>query len=222
MRQFMCQHGLLLLRIDPVQNVYRLFLRIVVSRDLLLQHRHQKWPQLKIPWNQPEFFQHLRRPLQPLRILVVLHSLVQIRLHFLPIRQFAFDLMLDRQSGIAARKLNQLIHRPKQFLSLLRRNNFFWSRSSRRRRSGSLCSADALARGFLIRWGLRGRPLCRWSLRLRSRRLRTGLICRRLAFVGRRLRLLTPRPNTNNRHQQEQKKCRNTTQLHQCHPERSE
>jgi len=66
----MRQHWLLLVRIDPVQQIDGLGLWIVVPGHLLPQQCHQKSLQIKVSRQQPEFLQHQFRPLQALRIFV--------------------------------------------------------------------------------------------------------------------------------------------------------
>ena len=142
-RQFVRQHRLLLFDIHPVQQIHSSCFDVVVSRHLLPQHRHQEGGQVEVPRQQPEFLQHRRRPLQSLRVLVVLHALLDVGLHLVALGQPALHLVLDREARVLAGKLQDLVHRAEKFLRLFGRDD------------GFLCGAGALARGGLDWSGLR-------------------------------------------------------------------
>jgi len=137
-RQFVRQHRTLRVRIHPVQQVHRLGLRVVVSRNLLFEHRHQKGLQIEIARQQPEFLKHHFRALQPLGVLVFFHSFLDKVLHLAAFDEAPLHLRLDRQLRILAGEFQDLVHRLEQLLRLLRRNDLFWR---------SLLGPGALARG---------------------------------------------------------------------------
>ncbi len=105
MRQLMRQHRLLLIRLNPVQQVHRLRLVVVEPRNLLRQQRQQKRPQMKVAVQQAELLQHDLRPLHPLRALVLVELLLQIAIHLIARDQFA--LHADARSAASYRLLTK-------------------------------------------------------------------------------------------------------------------
>ncbi len=84
MGEFVRQHRLLNVRLHPVEQIDALRLGIVVSGHLLAQQTQKLRVQIVSRRKQPEFLQHEPRLLQPLRIFIVLHALVNVALHRLP------------------------------------------------------------------------------------------------------------------------------------------
>ena len=125
-RQFVRQHWTLRLHVHPVQQVYGLGFGVVVSRHLLLEERNQKRLQIEIARQQSKFLQHDFRALQPLRILVLLHVLLDKGLHLAALHQPPLDLLFDGQLRLPAGKLQDLVNRLEKLLGFLRGDDLFW------------------------------------------------------------------------------------------------
>ena len=122
MRQLMHQHRLLRLRVNPVQQINRLRLGVVIACDLLLQQLQHERLQLKVAVQQPKLLQHNLPALHPLRVLVLVELIRQVFLHRVPAGQRPLYLVLDRQPALLRGIFRQLIHAAEQLLRLLGSN----------------------------------------------------------------------------------------------------
>ena len=159
-RQFMRQHWLLLVRIDPIEQIHRLVIRVVVARHLFTQQFEHESFQVEIARDQSKFLQNNFRPLQLLRGFVFLETLDEESLHVVPAGELPFYLMLDRQRGIVALNLQNRVDGIEKFLFLSLRDSVLGL---------DLRVCRSLRIRSLLRCGLlnRRRWLCR---RLRLRR----------------------------------------------------
>jgi hypothetical protein len=80
-RQLVREDRLLLFDVQPVQQIHGFGFNVVISRNLLPQHRHEKFGEFKIARYQSKLLEHLRRPLQTFGILIVLEAFFDILLH---------------------------------------------------------------------------------------------------------------------------------------------
>ena len=118
----MCQHRLLLVRLNPVQQVHSLRLVVVEPGNLLRQQGEKKRAQMEIAVKQTELLQHNLRALHTFCAFVLLKFFPKVVIDLIARNQFALHRVLNRQLGIAAGKTQNLIHRAKQLLRLLFRH----------------------------------------------------------------------------------------------------
>ena len=71
MRQFVRQHRLLLVGAQPVEQIHGLGFGIVISRHLLFQQHHQKFPQVEVSGQKAKFLEHQLGAAQALGIFVL-------------------------------------------------------------------------------------------------------------------------------------------------------
>ena len=128
MGEFVRQYRLLNVRLHPVQEIDALRLGIVVGCNLLAQQAKKLRVQVVARRKQAEFLQHQPGLLQPLRVLIVLHALVNVLLHRLAGDEVTLDLVLDRQAGVVAGELQDFIDRTEEFLGLRLGDASLWLR----------------------------------------------------------------------------------------------
>ena len=58
MCQFVSEHWLLLLGIEPIEQVHSFGLGIVVAGDLLLEQRYKKFPKIEVTRQKAKLFQY--------------------------------------------------------------------------------------------------------------------------------------------------------------------
>ena len=147
-RQFVRQHRLLLVGLNPVQQVHSLCLVVVETGNLFGQQGDEERLQLEVAVQQPKLLQHCLRARQPFCPFVLFKPLAEILVHLIACHQLAFDGVLYRQLRILAGKLQYFVDGLEQLFRLFFRQRSAWlvlfgvcgwGRCSYRRRRRLLC-----------------------------------------------------------------------------------
>ena len=115
--QFVSHDRLLLFHGDPIEQVHRFRLRIVVTCHFFLQKRNEESFEIEITREQAKFLQNEFGAAQTLRILVV-HVFRKVGLDFSAAGQLAFYFPLNGQAGLFTVELHDFVDGMEQLLGL--------------------------------------------------------------------------------------------------------
>src|SRR5579859_1516651 len=101
----------------PVEKIHRSGFGIVVTGNFFAKQRHQKRFEVEVAGKQAELFQYEFRAAETLRVFVV-EVLGQVGNDFVAAGQLAFDFPLDGKARLLAVKIQNLVYRVEEFLSL--------------------------------------------------------------------------------------------------------
>ena len=109
MSQLMGHHRLLLVGIDPIENVDGFGFGVVVGFDLFFEQRQQKRLQLKVAVEQAEFFKHDFIALETLGAFVLIKLSVEVTFNSGAGSEGALDGALDGQPGFIGGEFDEFV-----------------------------------------------------------------------------------------------------------------
>ena len=122
MGQLVRQHRLLLVRLDPVQQIHSLRLVVVKPSDLLRQQRKKKGAQMKVAIEQAQTSSAQSRSAPYASRLRPRRTSPEVLVDLIARDQFALHSVLNRQLRVGAGEAEDLVHRAKELLRLLLRH----------------------------------------------------------------------------------------------------